>query len=128
AQLTYLARQSVDQIAVVSHQQNRPVESLQGQLQHLLRGDIEVIRRFVEEQEIGLLQNQDRQRQPRSLAAAQRTDLAEYVVAAKEIASQVVARLADGHLLVAQQFIEDNDLGIERLLRLGEIAETGRAS
>ena len=53
----------------------------------------------------------------------QRADLAEHVVAAEEVAGQIVARLADGHVLMAQQLIQHSRRRVERLLGLGEVAD-----
>ena len=65
-------------------------------LDRLARRDVEVVGRFVEQQQVGGLDPEQRQLEPRPLAAGQRADLLERVVAAEQEAGQVGARLALG--------------------------------
>ena len=49
---------AVEEVAVVRDHQHRAVELLQRRLQHLGRGDVEVVGRLVEQQEIGIREHQ----------------------------------------------------------------------
>ena len=66
----------------------------QERLDRLARRDVEVVRRLVEEQQVRRLDAEQRQLEPRPLAARQRADLLERVVAAEQEPGQVGARLA----------------------------------
>ena len=100
AQLPYLGRQPVHQVAVVRNQQDRPIKVLQRFLQRLLCGQVEMIGRLVEQHQVRLFQREDRQGQAAALAAAQRADRLEHIVSLKEIARQDIACLRRQHPLV----------------------------
>src|SRR5579883_660476 len=123
AYLPNLRGQPLDQVAVVRDQQQRACEALQHLLQHLLRGDIQVIGRLVQQQQVGVLDGQDGQGQAPALAAAEHAHLLEDILAAEQVERQVVARLVQGHIAVAQQLVEDRLLRVEPLVRLREVAD-----
>jgi len=52
-QIPDLRRQPINQIAIMRHKQDRPLEVFEHFLQHFLRRNIKVIRRFVQQQKIG---------------------------------------------------------------------------
>ena len=92
-------------------------------LQRFLRGDVQVVGRLVEQQEVGPLQRQDGQRQAGALAAAQGADRFEDVLAAEQVLRQVVARLLGVHFLVAEQLIQHRAVAVRAVVRLGKIAD-----
>ncbi len=81
-------------------QQDRAVEILQHILQHLLARDIQMVCGLVQQEEVGLLQGQDRQRQPAALAAAQAADSFEDVIFLKEKTAQIAAGFTHEHVVM----------------------------
>ena len=77
-------RNGVDERPVVGHQHHRARVLHERRLEHLLRGNVEVIGRLVEQQEIGLLDRELAHHQTRPLAATQVADELERVVAAEK--------------------------------------------
>ena len=57
----------LEQILIVRHQQNRPVEFLQGDVERVDRFEIEVVRRLVEDEHVRLLQHDPAEQQARGL-------------------------------------------------------------
>ena len=123
AQLPYLGRQMVDQVAVVRHQQDGAVEMLEHLLQDLLGRDVQVVARLVEEQEVGPFQREHGQRQPPSFAPAECPHRLEDVVAAEQVLGQVVARLSQQHVLVTQQLVQDGAVGVQPFVGLRKVAD-----
>ena len=82
-----------------------------------------MVGRLVQQQEVGPFQRQDGQRQPRPLAAAQHAHALEDVFAPEEILGQVAARLADEHVLVADELVQHRVLGVQPVLGLGKVAD-----
>ncbi len=85
--------QGVDEVAVVGDEDQRPLIAAQGVEQHLLGLQVEVVGRFVEEQQVGRAQQQDGQGQAVALAAGEDADLLVHVVAVKEEGAEQVAQL-----------------------------------
>src|SRR4051812_34447805 len=61
----------VEQRAVVADQQQRAGESLQRVLERLARLEVQMVRGLVEDQDVGVAGDEDRQREPAAFAAAQ---------------------------------------------------------
>ena len=72
-------------------------DSAQEPLDRLASRDVEVVGRLVEEEQVRRLDAEQRQLEPRPLAAGQRADLLEHVVATEQEPGEVRARLAVGH-------------------------------
>ena len=83
-----LVHQSVQEIAVVGNDEQRPVKGLERLLQHVLRLDVHVVGRLVEDQEVVALQHQFRHPEPGPLAAAQHRHALVDVFPAEEERSQ----------------------------------------
>ena len=83
---------AVDEIAVVAHEQERPVVALHRLFDPLARRDIEVVRRLVEDQEIHFLIHQDAELEARKLAAREHADALKNVLAREVERGQAVAR------------------------------------
>mmetsp|Transcript_30827 Transcript_30827/g.90185 ORF Transcript_30827/g.90185 Transcript_30827/m.90185 type:complete len:244 (-) Transcript_30827:2781-3512(-) len=63
-----------DEEAVVRHHEHRALELLQRLLEHLLGGDVEVVGRLVQQQQLGLVHDRDCNRHAHLPAARQRVD------------------------------------------------------
>jgi hypothetical protein len=75
-----LCGQGVDQIAVVGHQQDRTLIGIQDRLQNLLRRNVQVVGRLIQQKEIGVLQRKFGQRQAPAFAAGKHGHFLEGVV------------------------------------------------
>ncbi|OQA05668.1 MAG: hypothetical protein BWY65_02357 [Firmicutes bacterium ADurb.Bin373] len=64
-----LGCQNINQVAVMRYQQDRAAELRQHPLQDLLRRQVKVIGRLIQQQQVGALQCQARQRQPAAFPA-----------------------------------------------------------
>ena len=73
-------RQFVDEIPVVRDKDDCAVELLQGRQQHVLRAQIKMIGRLVEQQEVRRMQQHARQRVPVAFASGQHSQRFEHVV------------------------------------------------
>jgi len=80
-QFEHAIAQAPQELPVVRHEQHRPVEVLQGIEQHLLRRQIEVVGRLVEDQEIRRVQEHACENEPCLFAARERADFLVGVVA-----------------------------------------------
>src|SRR5260370_42076849 len=76
--------EAFDEVAVVDDSGNRAVEVFQCLLELLTRRDIEMIERFVQEQEIDATEDEPRQHEPRPLAVTEFADWAEDLVPREE--------------------------------------------
>ncbi len=90
-----------------------------------LGDDVEVVGRLVENQQVGRVEQDLGQRQPRLFAARQNANLLIDVVALKaESAGQIAQRADAGHGRVSLQLLEDGVVSVELLhLMLREVAE-----
>ena len=77
-------RDRADEMDVVADENERPFVLFERADQGIDRADIEVRRRLIHEQQIGRMEQQLDEREPRFLAAAQDADRFENVVAAKK--------------------------------------------
>ena len=102
----------LEQPSIVGHDEERRRRLAHERLDRLACRDVEVVGRFVEEQQVGRLDAEERQLQARALATGQRADLLEHVVAAEQEAGQVRARLAVGHRDGLDQRVEDGRPGM----------------
>ena len=91
ADLHDLRRQLVDEVPIVRHDDERAAVVDEGVQQHVLRVDVEVVRRLVEEQRVGRTQQHPRDGQARPLAARQDADPLVGVVAREQEPAEDVA-------------------------------------
>ena len=77
--------------------QNRAVKVRQRRLQHLGGGDVEIVGRLVQQQQIGALQHQGRQLQAAALAAAERGHRQTQLFVVKLVFEQEGDRVVFGH-------------------------------
>ena len=88
SQMVSSSRRSCDTTRIVAG------DSAQERLDRLAGGDVEVVRRLVEQQQVRRQDAQQRELEARPLAARQQPDLLEHVVAAEQEPGEVAARLA----------------------------------
>ncbi len=81
-----------------------------------------MVRRLVQQQEVGALQRQPGQRDAAALPAAERADLAEHVVAAEQELAQEVARLRHRQVLHVQDRVQHRFVRVQPGLRLRQVA------
>ena len=83
----------VDEVAVVADQHDRPGVLRQEAGQPLDRCQVEVVGRLVEQQDVGVLEQQPRERHPHHPAAAERADVALHVTVGESEPGEDAARL-----------------------------------
>ena len=101
-------------------------ESGHERLDRLAGRDVEVVRRLVEQQQVRRHDPEQRQLEPRPLAARQRPDLLERVVAAEQEAGEVAARLAGRDRDRLEERIEHGRPGDRRARAAGRGTRSGR--
>ncbi len=106
----------------MAHQQDRAVEFGQHAFHDLLRSDIQVIGWLVQDEQVSALQGEPGQCDAALLAAGKVTHSFEYVVAAKEESSQVIARFGDLYVLDIQYGVQYGLLQVQVGVGLGKIA------
>lgn len=87
--------QRTEEVAVVADQDDRPLEPLQGGKQHLAGLDVEVVGRFVKDQEVEGLGQEPGEDYPALLAAREVGDPFIHVVAGEEKGAAEIADDAD---------------------------------
>src|SRR3546814_4251939 len=94
-------------------------------LQRLAHVQVQVVGRFVEQQHVGLLPRDQRQRQARALAAGEAIDALEGTVAGEvPLAEEVAERLRGGVRRQLAQVVDRRSAGAQRFDRvLGEVAD-----
>src|SRR4029077_13411294 len=92
--------------------------ALERVLEHLLGGDVEVVGRLVEEEQVGGLEGETAEGEPGALAAAQGGDRREDLVAAEQQAAEDGATPLLTDRVVGEQLVEDGAAGV-LLVRLG---------
>src|SRR5205814_9226971 len=75
-----LAGQAVDEVAIVADGDDRAFVLTEHALELLAGGEVEVVGRLVEDEEVRLARRQPREREPRALAAGEHPDRAEHVL------------------------------------------------
>lgn len=104
-------------------QQDAAFVFFQGAFQFLFRIIVQVIRRFVKDEEVGPLQRQSGQGQPAPFAAREgRYQFEDVVVREQEAPEQVAGRFL-AHRLIVQQRVEHVAGGIETLVSLGVVGD-----
>src|SRR5574341_1571832 len=91
--LPHARREALDEVAVVDDGEHRALEAGQRLLEPGARGDVQVVDRFVEQQEVAALQDERSQREPRPFAETQLAHGREHVVALEEEVVQEVAKV-----------------------------------
>ncbi len=95
-------------------------------LEGLARGDVEVVRRLVEQEQVRRQQEEQRQLQPRAFTAGERRHFLEDVVAAEEEARQVAPRRSLGERHLVEERVEDRGAGDRHVAELGQVGRAGR--
>ncbi len=90
--------QAVDKVAIVRHEQHRPGEAADRFEQHILRAQVEVVRRLVQQDEIRRTHQHACQRITIALAAAQHAKCLEHIIAREEECAEQVAQLSRRNL------------------------------
>ncbi len=118
----------VEEVAVVAHDHHRDRLARQVALEPLGRGDVEVVRRLVEEHHVGALQEQPGQHHPRLLAAGERQRVAVELrlgeaQAREDLLDPVVDRIGVLvlDLLVERVVAERGPLAVGLIVRLGHL-------
>ena len=96
-------------------EQHRPLVAPERVLERLAGGDVEVVRRLVQQQEVAAELGQQRERDPAALPARQLPDPLEDVVAGEQKLPQEVPSFRDRPVLVRQQRLQNGLLGVEGL-------------
>ena len=125
AELIDALHQSVEEVAVVAHDDHRAVEGLDGTLEHVLALEVEVVGGLVEDEAVDGLQQELDHRQSGAFAAGEHLHLLVGGLAAEHEGAQYVAYLqpyvAAGH---AVDGLEHGELAVEQLrLVLCEVAD-----
>src|SRR5262249_39337841 len=76
--------------SVVTHQQHGTVVFLERVLERFDVLDVEMVGRFVENQKMGFRERHERERHARTLAAAERADLAKHLLAAEAKGAETI--------------------------------------
>ena len=119
AQFKDTVAQATQERAVVRHEQHRPLEVAERLEQHFLRGEIEVVRRLVEHQEVRRVEQHARHDETRLLAARERSDLLVGVVTRElEGAGQAAQGTDRLEREVLAQLLLNRQVGIEHVERL----------
>src|SRR5438128_7891735 len=95
AQLQDAVAQASEELAIVRHEEHGAVEVLERLYQHLLRREIEMVRRLVEDEEIRWIEEHAREDEARFLAARQRADRFVHVFTGELKRAGEVAKRAD---------------------------------
>ena len=97
-------------------------------LDRLAGGDVEVVRRLVEEQQVRGHDPEERELEPRPLAARQEADLLEHVVALEQEPGEIAAGLAGGDRHRPEDRVEHRRARDRRVAQLGEVADLDRVA
>ena len=116
AKLEHAVAESSQERAIVGDEQHRAVVLPERIEQHLLGGEIEVVGRLVQDQEIRWIQQHARENEACLLTARQRADLLVDVVAGELKRAREIAEDADGIVgkVLAELFF-DGEVGIEQV-------------
>ncbi len=85
--------EGLDEVAVVRHRQDGAGEGRQRLLEARPRGDIQVVDRLIQQQQVAALRHQAGQREPRALAKTELADRREHIVALEQVQREEGARL-----------------------------------
>ncbi len=118
-------RDTVEKVAVVGHQDQRPGELEQALLEHLEGRDVEIVGRLVEDQQVGRLQHQPGDQNPRLLAAGEAPHRRVELLGAEEEALRPGGDVhdfaqMDHRIAVGRERAPQGELAIERLSPLLE--------
>ena len=117
--------QLVDEVAIVRDEHHRAGVFLQRFQQHVFGAQVEVVGGFVEQQEIGRVQQHSRQRVAIAFAAGEHANALEHIVLGKQETAQQAAQFglgAERHGRGARQVVEQARLRVKLLvLVLGEV-------
>src|SRR5262245_63542839 len=99
-------------MAVWGDQQHRTVEGGERGLDALARGDVEVVRRLVEHEQVRARDEELRERHPYALAFAQLADAPEDAVAAEEEAREQRPHVGLARASRGRDLVEDGATGV----------------
>jgi len=124
AQFQYARPQSTQERAIVRDEDHGAFKVLERSDQHFLRGQVEMVGRLVQHQEIRRIVEHAGHGEARLLAARERTDLLIHVVAGKLKRTGQRAQRPNAILReILLQLFENREIGIEHVQRLlGEVA------
>ena len=100
----------LDEVPVVRYEQQRLRIVAQRVLDPLAAGDVEMVRRLVEDEEIDFPAHEHAQPQPGQLAARERRHGLEHILAAKAVGAELVARLLRRALALVEHRVEHGAL------------------
>ena len=100
----------------------------QGFLDRFPCGDVEMVRRLIEHEEVRAREHELQEGQTRLLAARQVADAAEHLVAMEEEGAEILARLLLRDAELAVQLADQGVLRVETLVLLREIADLHAAA
>src|SRR5260221_13637830 len=92
-------------------------------LEHLARGQIEVVGWLVQHEEVRALQRQLRQGDTATLAAGECADGLEHVVAGEEEAAEIRARALFAQVAGAPNLVQNHGARVEAFVRLRAVAD-----
>ena len=116
------------EIAVMRDEDQRALVFLQRVLHPLARGDVQMVRRLVEDEQVDPFVHQHTKPQPRLLAAGERRDGLEHVLALEQKRSQPVARGLHGAAFLIQHRIEQRPLRVLKVDDLRQVRPLDRRS
>ena len=116
-------RDPVDEESVVRHKDHRPVIRGEHLLECFTRLDIEMVGRLVEDQQVGALDEQARQGEPRSFPAGERGDRTMHFVSPEQESRQVCPGGFFAHRLRANQDRERRSVNGQSLVALSVVAD-----
>src|SRR5260221_646188 len=116
SELQYAIAQTAQKLAIVGDEQHRAVEILQRVEQHLLRQQIEMVRRLVEHEKVRRIQQHARDHGAGLLAARERSDLLVRIVAGELKRAGEAPQRADRLVRkIGLQLRLDGEIGIEQV-------------
>ena len=115
-------RNLVQEIAVMRDDERGTAEGLDGLLHDFSRRDVEVVRWFVEDEEIRFLEKEAQERETCLLSAGEHGDFFEDVIAAEEEHTEDVSGFLLPEIEGIAHFVQDGKLGMEALLLLRVVA------
>ena len=123
-ELIHLVHNAVEEVAVMRYDDDRAVKRLDGLLQHIFAGHVQVVGGLVEDEQVDGLQQQAYHRQTALLTAAEHLDLLVGILSAEHECAQDVV---DARAYVAHGHIVDGVVHGQRLVEqlglvLGKIA------
>ena len=118
----------VDKIAVVGHEDERPLVVLQRILKPFARVDVQVVRRLVEDEQVDLLIHQHTQPQTALFAAGKTRNGLEHVLALEQIRAQPVTRGLHGAVFFIEHRVQQRPFGVGEMNDLRQVGPLDRGA